>query len=507
MYRIRLSCPYCGEEIKGGIPLSEKSLKKDTMVVKCTNQECKRDIKLKKHALECIHCKEKCEIFIPEKTQIFGIHYIDTSCEKNCSKKEKMKRKKKLGKFYFLRCEERFHHSRIHPGELLFRCNKCKLLFHAVLIRGRKSVCLLQKNNEDIPASLLHILAGKFSRLFEEITLKIHTIFGGCKPFLIYGRARTLGEIIFPYFLMSLCFIFYILIFMLFNYYQYLPIAYYAFLFTTFASIIYFSLLVLKEMVIVLGEIELKSTEDFIKGGMYDSFFAFKIWPFLGLSFVLILFTDEILEFGLHFPLTEIEKIRWIDNIAFTPGIFIFTSFTIPVFFGFGAFLYTMWNYIYKKYPNKVFRCNFLEIAPLIEKLAEVSIHIVLFFASVLFLNEIFVRQFYIDSPLSKKLYLRPKNDATNFFYHSLSYSAVILPLVLFFLYLGKIVRDLKILEFRRIDEKIKMSHSLKEKEALFIYRAEVSKALRWISGVDYTARFTLLTYLGYILSKVINLT
>ena len=142
---IRLSCPYCGEEIKGGIPLSEKSLKKDAMVVKCTNQECKRDIKLKKHAFKCIHCKKLCEIFIPEETQILEIHYIDTSCEKNCSKEEKKKRKEKLGKFYFLKCEERFHCSTLHPGELLFRCNRCKLLFHAVLIRGRKSVCLLQK--------------------------------------------------------------------------------------------------------------------------------------------------------------------------------------------------------------------------------------------------------------------------------------------------------------------------------------------------------------------------
>ena len=79
---IRLSCPYCGEEIKDGIPLSEKSLKKDAMVVKCTNQECKRDIKLKKHAFKCIHCKKLCEILIPEETQILEIHYIDTSCEK-----------------------------------------------------------------------------------------------------------------------------------------------------------------------------------------------------------------------------------------------------------------------------------------------------------------------------------------------------------------------------------------------------------------------------------------
>ena len=205
---IRLSCPYCGEEIKGGIPLSEKSLKKDAMVVKCTNQECKRDIKLKKHAFKCIHCKEKCEIFIPEETQILEIHYIDAPCEMNCSKEEK-KERKKFDKFYFLKCEERFHCSTLHPGELLFRCNKCKLLFHAVLIRGRKSVCLLQKNKEGIPASPLHILTVRFGRLFEEITLRIHTISGGCKPFLTYVRARRLGEIILPFSLMLFCFIIY----------------------------------------------------------------------------------------------------------------------------------------------------------------------------------------------------------------------------------------------------------------------------------------------------------
>ncbi|MCW3131519.1 MAG: hypothetical protein N2V73_02180 [Candidatus Methanospirare jalkutatii] len=261
---IRLSCPYCGEEIKGGIPLSEKSLEKDAMVVKCTNLECKRDIKLKKYTFKCIHCKEKCEIFIPEETQILEIHYVDT-CERNCSKEEKKKRKEKFGKFYFLECEECFYCSTLHPGELLFRCNKCKLLFHAILIRGRKSVCLLQKNNEGIPASPLHILAERFSRLFEEITLRIHAISGGCRPFMMHALARGLGQIILPFFLMFLCFIFYLCIFTLFNCYQYVPIIYSAFVSIAKASLIYFSFLVLKETVIVLGEIELKSFRDFAR--------------------------------------------------------------------------------------------------------------------------------------------------------------------------------------------------------------------------------------------------
>jgi len=501
---IRLSCPYCGEEIKGGIPLSEKSLEKDAMVVKCTNQECKRDIKLKKHAFKCIHCKKLCEIFIPEETQILEIHYIDTSCEKNCSKEEKKKRKKKFDKFYFLRCEERFHHSTLHPGELLFRCNECKLLFHAVLIRGRKSVCLLQKNNEGIPASPLHILAVRFGRLFEEITLRIHTISGGCKPFLTYGRARRLGEIIFPFFIMILCFIFYCCIFILFDRYRYIPIVYSEFVSVAEASLIYFSFLVLKETVIVLGEIELKSFQDFARN-MYDCFFTFRIWLLIGLMFSLILFVDEISEFGFRLPATEVEKIRWIDHIAFIPGVFIFISFTIPIFFSFGAFLYGMWNLIYRRYPNRVFRCDFLEISPSIEKLAEISVHIVLFFASMLFLNELFRRKFYANTPLGM-IYAETHTETMNFFYHSLYYSAVILPLVLYFLYLGKIVRDLKAMEFRWIDEKMKISHSSEEKQALAAYRAEVNKALRWIGGVDYAARLLLLAYIGYILSMVMGM-
>ena len=501
---IRLCCPYCGEEINGGIRLSEKSLKKDAMVVKCTNQECKRDIKLKKHAFKCIHCKKLCEILIPEETQILEIHYIDTSCERNCSKEEKKKRKEKLGKFYFLKCEERFHYTTLHPGELLFRCNECKLLFHAVLIRGRKSVCLLQKNNEDIPASPLHILAVRFGRLFEEITLRIHTISGGCKPFLTYGRARRLGEIIFPFFIMILCFIFYCCIFILFDRYRYIPIVYSEFVSVAEASLIYFSFLVLKETVIVLGEIELKSFQDFARN-MYDCFFTFRIWLLIGLMFSLILFVDEISEFGFRLPATEVEKIRWIDHIAFIPGVFIFISFTIPIFFSFGAFLYGMWNLIYRRYPNRVFRCDFLEISPSIEKLAEISVHIVLFFASMLFLNELFRRKFYANTPLGM-IYAETHTETMNFFYHSLYYSAVILPLVLYFLYLGKIVRDLKAMEFRWIDEKMKISHSSEEKQALATYRAEVSKALRWIGGVDYAARLLLLAYIGYILSMVMGM-
>ena len=45
---------------------------------------------------------------------------------------------------------------------------------------------------------------------------------------------------------------------------------------------------------------------------------------------------------------------------------------------------------------------------------------------------------------------------------------------------------------------KMKISHSSEEKEALAAYRAEVSKALRWIGGVDY--------YIGYILSMVMGM-
>jgi len=361
------------------------------------------------------------------------------------------------------------------------------------------------KNNEGIPASPLHILAGKFGRLFEEITLRIHTISGGCKPFLTYGRARRLGEIILPFFLMFLCFIFYLCIFTLFNCYQYVPIIYSAFVSVAEASLIYFSFLVLKEIVIVLGEIELKSFQDFARN-MYDCFFTFrKIWLLIGLMFTLILFVDDISEFGFRLPATEVEKIRWIDSIACIPGVFIFTSLMIPIFFSFGSFLYGMWNQIYRRYPNRVFRCNFLEIAPSIDKLAEISVHIVLFFASMLFLNEIFRRKFYANTPLSM-IYAETQTETMNFFYHSLYYGAVILPLVLYFLYLGKIVRDLKAIEFRWIDEKMKISHSSEEKQALAAYRVEVSKALRWIGGVDYAARLLLLAYIGYILSKVMGM-
>jgi len=366
---------------------------------------------------------------------------------------------------------------------------------------------LLQKNNEGIPASPLHILAGKFGRLFEEITLRIHTISGGCKPFLTYVRARRLGEIIFPFFIMILCYITYCCISTLFSYP--ISIIYSEFVSVAFASLICFSFLVLKETVIVLGEIELKSFQGFARE-IYDCFFTFRIWLLIGFMLGLILLVDEILEFGFRLPATEVEKIRWIDSIACIPSVFIFTSFTIPIFFSFGAFLYGMWNYIYRRYPNRVFRCNFLEIAPSIEKLAEISVHIVLFFASMLFLNEIFVRKFYANTPLSM-IYAETQTETMNFFYYSLYYGAVILPLVLYFLYLGnlylgKIVRDLKAMEFRWIDEKMKISHSSEEKEALAAYRAEVSKALRWIGGVDYTARLLLLAYIGYILSKVMGM-
>ena len=109
------------------------------------------------------------------------------------------------------------------------------------------------------------------------------------------------------------------------------------------------------------------------------------------------------------------------------------------------------------------------------------------------------------------RIYAETQTETANFFYHSLYYGAVILPLVLYFLYLGnlylgKIVRDLKAMEFRWIEEKMKISHSSEEKQALAAYRAEVSKALRWIGSVDYTVRLLLLAYIGYILSKVLGM-
>ena len=84
---------------------------------------------------------------------------------------------------------------------------------------------------------------------------------------------------------MFLCFIFYLCIFTLFNCYQYVPIIYSAFVSVAEASLIYFSFLVLKEIVIVLGEIELKSFQDFARE-IYDCFFTFRIWFLIGLMFI-----------------------------------------------------------------------------------------------------------------------------------------------------------------------------------------------------------------------------
>ena len=56
------------------------------------------------------------------------------------------------------------------------------------------------------------------------------------------------------------------------------------------------------------------------------------------------------------------------------------------------------------------------------------------------------------------RIYAETRTETMKFFFHSLFYGAVILPLVLYFLYLGKIVRDLKAMEFRWIDEKMKIS-------------------------------------------------
>lgn len=259
------------------------------------------------------------------------------------------------------------------------------------------------------------------------------------------------------------------------------------------------------------GELELKLRDD-IKNGMFISFFIFRGSFFWLLFFIFLGFviTDELLLYGLNIPVVEVAKIRCLDNLSLI-GWGVLFSLIIPVFAGFGILLYVLWADSQTRYGSSL-KSGFLEIVPAIEKLSEIAIHSVLFLASAVFLFFIVYNHYERNTALGR-IYFEQVPEITILYNALIIGITVTMPLVLYFLYLGKLTNNLKAIELAKIDDKIKRLSTLRsekksediarEEESLLSCRDRVSKSLRWVVGVEYGSRVLLLIFIGFIMKTI----
>ena len=442
---------------------------------------------------------------------------------KDCKKVYKIRKSKvddKLDiygkdKIYWTKCEER-------PNEaayLLFReietkCDKCEGKFHIRIIKGEKSTCLLTGGEEcsGINQSILGGMTNRFGNFCQKLYLYFQKeFFCGCtsiSPSLI----KRFGELAFCIIIgMSLAALYPHIIFLIFGHLDPISWQYRAFWGCLFSGGLYFSFLILKETVIVCGELELKLRED-IKEDMFIPFFIFRRL-FFGLFFVIFMglaIADELMLYGLNIPIVEVAKIRWLDNLSII-GLGVLFSLIIQVFAGFGILIYVIWADSQTRHGSS-FKTGFLEIAPSIEKLSEIAIHTVLFLASAVFLNGIIWNHFERNTALGQ-IYFEQVPEI-NFLYGAIIIGLIIImPLVLYFLYLGKLTNNLKAIELAKIDDKIKRLSThrsekkrediTREKETLLSCRDRVSKSLRWVVGVEYGSRVLLLIFIGLLMKTI----
>lgn len=498
--KIRLYCPNCEEEIS--LDVSKKVCPK-----------CNKEIKLKSSKVKC-PCDKINDILIPESSQVFETHYADYQCLEKCNNSERKKKRREYGNLFWLKCPEysrqEYH---IFPSEIEVRCTKCNKNFHISLVDGETSTSLLtdRRKSTSIPPSLLSIASSKSGKIFEKLLIKLNLI--KCNRFITSYMARRLGEIIFCISIgLLLATIYPILIFWLFGFSEMISFPYMIFTGGVLGASLYFSLLILKEISLAYGEIE-TNLKDNIKTRISIPFFVFNKWIFV---FVLIILTgivcfDELYLFGLNID-SQRAIIGWVDNLAVLGRNIIF-SLVIPIYFGFGFFLYWLWDESSLRPAVSLFKHSFLNLIPSIEKLGEIILHIIIFFASVIFINEISLS--YFPMPLYQMYSMGP--EEIFFLYKTLLTGLIILlPLVLYFLYLGKLTTNLKAIELKRINNKINKLINLKseekstniEKEQSFLlsYRNDVNRALRWIRSIEYGSRLSLLFFVAlesYFISKI----
>lgn len=393
----------------------------------------------------------------------------------------------------------------LHFSELETKCDGCESRFHIVIIKGEKSACLLTGaiGCEDINQSILGKGAKWLGESFSKRYITVQKKYFGRyislnSSFLI----KRWGELIF-------CLLTGFLLATLAT----ISICLYSiFLGALFAGCLYFSFLLLKEIVIVCGELETKFRDN-MKNGLLFPFFFFRKSIFLLLLITIFVITIiyEIGIYGLNIPNQE-AWIRYTGYLAFILGYGFLFALIIPVFAGFGFLLYFLWGDSQTRYGSS-FKCSFLEAAPSIEKLSEMAIHSVIFIASAAYLYNFVWNRFGRSTVLCQ---ICSEGAPSIIFFRTLVIGAVItIPFTLFFLYLGKAATNLKAIELAKIDDKLKelsisdlLSSKKKEdiereKESLLSCRDRVSKSLRWVVGVEYVSRMVLLIFIG-LLSKLI---
>jgi hypothetical protein len=500
---IKLFCPH--SECKGENPIttslefSDKDLDK---TITCPS--CNKEIILKQTKAICPFCNTKNTVYIPHDNQVLESHKIDSNCFEKCSKKE-IKQKMSENNLFWYKCEKYLKSDlALAPNELEWICNKCNNShFHIHFVPGETTACFMDSDLcENIQYSNTNILM-KSTNLFVKYIFTFPIIFrmSVCNKSINVTVVKKFLEFVFCCILgFSLSLIYPLLIFSFFGYYHVAPIQYYLFLAVAFSFLLYFFYMTMKDIIIITGELEVKMKKLHAKH-IKIAFFLNNKKIFLLLISLMFLFStlDELNSYGLHVP-NEEAKIRWIQNIAFI-GMDILFALIIPIITGFGILLYWLWDSHKTRHSVSLFKSRFLEVSPSIEKLGETAMHIILFVGSILFSHKIVL--LYLDPGLYQ-LYAHE----SKLIYDSLVIGlAVIVPLVVYFLYLGKFVSDYKTIELRKIDRTISDYQNSEQLEKWKLYRTEVTNSLKWIRSVEYGSRILLVAFIGlesYLLGLII---
>jgi hypothetical protein len=329
----------------------------------CPILECNEEIHLRRAKAKC-PCDHDNYVYIPEGTQILETHYIDTSCKK-CDRKERKDKKKQLGNIYWTKCDKRPKDAAyIVFNEIETKCDNCEGKFHIKIIKGEKSTCLLTGGEEctGINQNILGGMTNRFGNFCQDIYLSAQKEYlGGCmsiSPSLI----KRFGELAFCIIIgMSLATLYPCAIFWIFGRLDLISLPYRFFFGCLFSGGLYFSFLILKEIVIVCGELELKFMDD-IKKDIFIPFFIFKglfFWLFFFI-FMGLAIADELMLYGLNIPIVEVDKIRWLDDLSII-GLGVLFSLIIPVFVGFGILLIVLWADSQSRYGSSL-KSGFLEM-------------------------------------------------------------------------------------------------------------------------------------------------
>jgi len=422
----------------------------------------------------CFVCNETYNLWIPDDSQILETHIIDTHLWPKDLDGEEV--------------------PSLVDWEIQYRCPTpdCKV-FHPIIIPGYRSAGLLRQSTETRGFSVPYSLLSSWGMYVGE---KFQTIGSNNGNSIMTSlNKHRLGEIFAFALLAFICYLAMIPFAFDGTIPIYVPFVYIAILF----SLLYFCYITWKDVVVVVGEMELKSGPQF-RYAMYDAFKVAFNPLLLGLfSFALILwhFFDDIGSYDSY------SDFRLFQDFFMAPILSFVLIMVGQCVSGFAAFLYPLQSNVIRN-QKRMFKTPLLEMESVIEKLGEISIHIVLFLSSIVIITSAAryaIAEVAPQTTMTSAMYF----DMSDTIFQYIIILVPTLPLFLFFLFLGKFVSNYKASEIQKINNEINiiMKSEVINKQQLIKdltdCRDEVKKCCGWVHWAEYGSR------IGLVVAFLIN--